>query len=117
MPKAAKYSLENILESVRYFFKKTGRRIMFEYVLLKDINDKEEHATELAKKIKDIECFVNLIPFNGKGIYNRPTVHSINTFKKILIDNGIDVTRRYEFGSDIKAACGQLVLLEKQLDS
>ena len=109
MPKAAKYSLENILESVRYFFKKTGRRIMFEYVLLKDINDKEEHAVELAEKIKDIESFVNIIPFNGKGIYTKPSFKVINAFKNTLIMRKINVTQRYEFGSDIKAACGQLV--------
>jgi len=109
MPGASKYPLNEILDSVRYYFEKTGRRIMFEYVLLKDINDKEEHAIELSGKIKDIEGFVNIIPFNGKGIYTKPSFDTINSFKSVLMKQKINVTQRYEFGSDISAACGQLV--------
>ncbi|MDD3520042.1 MAG: 23S rRNA (adenine(2503)-C(2))-methyltransferase RlmN [Actinomycetota bacterium] len=109
MPRASRYSLDDVLDSARYYFEKTGRRIMFEYVLLKDINDKEEHALELADKIQDIESFVNLIPFNGKGFYSKPQNKTINAFKKTLIRKKINVTQRYEFGTDIKAACGQLI--------
>ena len=109
MPGASKYPLKDILDSAIYYFEKTGRRIMFEYVLLKGINDKEEHAVELAEKIKDIESFVNIIPFNGKGVYTKPSFKAINAFKNTLVMKKINVTQRYEFGSDIKAACGQLV--------
>ncbi len=109
MPGASKYPLEEIFDSARYYFKITGRRIMFEYVLLRGINDKEEDALELSEKIKDIESFVNIIPFNGEGIYKKPSARTINTFKDALLRQKISVTQRYEFGSDIKAACGQLV--------
>lgn len=109
MPGAAKYRLEDIIDSAEYYFKRTGRRIMFEYVLLKNINDKEEHAYELAEKIKRIDGFVNIIPFNGKGTYARPEKVAIKRFKSLLIKKNINVTQRHEFGADIEAACGQLV--------
>ncbi len=109
MPGASKYQLEDIINSAEYYFKKTGRRIMFEYVLLKNINDKEEHAFQLAESIKGIEGFINIIPYNGKGIYSRPDNTIIKRFKSLLIKKSINVTQRHEFGADIQAACGQLV--------
>jgi 23S rRNA (adenine2503-C2)-methyltransferase len=115
MPGASKYPLKDIVDAAGYYFKKTGRRIMFEYVLLKDINDKEEHALELAKKIRGIDSFVNIIPFNGKGFYSRPKNRTIAAFKALLIKQKISVTQRYEFGSDIEAACGQLVFKDSNL--
>ncbi len=109
MPVADKYKLNELISSVKYYIEKTNRRVMFEYVLLKRINDLPEHAEELSKKIKGLLCFVNLIPFNGEDIDKRPLTKNINEFKKILSNNRIPFTQRYRFGDDINAACGQLV--------
>jgi 23S rRNA (adenine2503-C2)-methyltransferase len=114
MPIAYKYQLNELLSAANYYIKKTNRRIMFEYVLLKEINDKSEYAQELAKKIKGLLCFVNLIPYNGEDQDKKPSLKSINEFKKILLINQIPVTQRYRFGTDIKAACGQLVFLKEK---
>ena len=70
--------------------------------------------TKLAKKIKGLLCFVNLIPYNGEDHDKKPSSKSINEFKKILIINQVYVTQRYKFGTDIKAACGQLVFLKEK---
>ncbi|MCE5329089.1 23S rRNA (adenine(2503)-C(2))-methyltransferase RlmN [bacterium] len=109
MPIADKYTLDELISSIRYYIEKTNRRVMLEYVLLKEINDFPEHAEKLSKKIKGLLCFVNLIPFNGDDIGKRPLIKNINEFKKILSNNKIPFTQRYRFGDDIKAACGQLV--------
>jgi len=109
MPIADKYTINELLSSVRYYIEKTNRRVMLEYVLLKDINDLPENAEELSKKVRGLLCFVNLIPFNGEDNNKRPLVKRIKEFKKILIGNKIPFTQRYRFGDDINAACGQLV--------
>lgn len=114
MPIAYKYQLNNLISAVEYYIKKTNRRIMFEYVLLNGINDEPEYALELANKIKGLLCFVNLIPYNGEEQDKKPSIKNINEFKRILMTNQIAVTQRYKFGTDIKAACGQLVFLKEK---
>ncbi|MDD5659237.1 MAG: 23S rRNA (adenine(2503)-C(2))-methyltransferase RlmN [Actinomycetota bacterium] len=109
MPVADKYKLNELISSIKYYIDKTNRKVMIEYVLLRAVNDFPEHAEELSKRIKGLLCFVNLIPFNGNDIYKRPSIKKINEFKKILSDNKIPFTQRYEFGHDIKASCGQLI--------
>jgi 23S rRNA (adenine2503-C2)-methyltransferase len=109
MPMAKKYPINELLSSIRYYIEKTNRRVMLEYVLLKDINDLPENAEELSKKIRDLLCFVNLIPFNGEDNNKKPLENRIKEFKKILIQNKTPFTQRYRFGDDINAACGQLV--------
>lgn len=109
MPIAKKYPINELLSSVRYYIEKTNRRVMLEYVLLKDINDLPENAEELSKKIRGLLCFVNLIPFNGEDNNKRPLEKRIKEFKKILAQNKTPFTQRYRFGDDINAACGQLV--------
>ncbi|MHB1377413.1 MAG: 23S rRNA (adenine(2503)-C(2))-methyltransferase RlmN [Candidatus Humimicrobiaceae bacterium] len=109
MPMAKKYPINELLSSVRYYIEKTNRRVMLEYVLLKDINDLPENAEELSKKIRGLLCFVNLIPFNGEDNNKRPLEKRIKEFKKILTQNKTPFTQRYRFGDDINAACGQLV--------
>ncbi len=109
MPIADKYPIDELLSSVKYYIKKTNRRVMVEYVLLRDINDLPENAEELSKKIRGLLCFVNLIPFNGEDDNKRPQAKSIKEFKAILAKNKIPFTQRYRFGDDINAACGQLV--------
>ncbi len=110
MPVANKYKIEDILEACQYYYKKTGRRITFEYSLVQDVNDSEDHARELITRMKGMNCHVNLIPVNP--IKERSYRHSedkyIQKFKLILEKNHINVTIRREMGSDIDAACGQL---------
>ncbi len=110
MPIAKKYSIEELLDAVRYYFEKTGRRITFEYALTKGFNDSEEDAAGLAGLIRDINCHVNLIPVNPvreRGL--KPSSdRTVNAFKTKLEKNGINVTIRREMGRDIDGACGQL---------
>lgn len=109
MPSCSKYPLEKIISAVKKYTDKTGRRVMFEYVMIGGLNDSGHLATELAVLLKGILCFVNLIPFNGKLKMKPPSPKKINDFKLALEKEHIAVTERYSFGNDINAACGQLV--------
>jgi 23S rRNA (adenine2503-C2)-methyltransferase len=110
MPINDRYPLEDLLESCRYYIEKTGRRISFEYSLVKGVNDSPKDARELAKLLSGILCHVNLIPINQvEGLeYSKPDRNRINNFKAELEQEGIAVTVRVERGADIAAACGQL---------
>ncbi|ADL51620.1 23S rRNA (adenine(2503)-C(2))-methyltransferase RlmN [Clostridium cellulovorans] len=110
MPIANKYSIKEILEACNYYIEKTNRRITFEYSLVKDVNDTEDHARELSALLKGILCHVNLIPVNvvKESGFSRPSDKAVMKFKKILDSNGIEATIRKEMGADINAACGQL---------
>jgi 23S rRNA (adenine2503-C2)-methyltransferase len=110
MPISKKYSIEELLDSCKYYSKVTGRRITFEYALIDELNDSEVHAAELSNRIKGMLCHVNLIPVNkitGRN-FEKSNKLRVNAFKKILMDSGIETTIRRELGSDINAACGQL---------
>ncbi len=110
MPVAKKYSLEELMEACRNYFKKTGRRLTFEYSLVGGENDSQEDAEELAHLIKGLNCHINLIPVNP--IKERSYVQSdkkvIANFQNKLEKYQINVTIRREMGSDIDGACGQL---------
>lgn len=109
MPINKKYPLAKILAAVRNYIKETNRRVMFEYIMIKDMNDSDEQAKELAELLKNIPLsFVNLISYNPTGIFRPSEPVTIKKFKEILEKNGISVTQRYRFGDDIRAACGQL---------
>ncbi len=110
MPIAYKYSLDEVIDACRYYFEKTGRRVTFEYSLIKDENDTEEHAFKLIRLIKGMNCHVNLIPVNPvkEREYRRSEELSVEKFKYILEKNQINVTIRRSMGRDIDAACGQL---------
>lgn len=110
MPIAYKYSYSELLDACKYYINKTGRRITFEYTLIDGVNDKIEHAKELATKLKGMLCHVNLIPVNAVTERNlkRSAQEKILEFKKVLDKNEIETTIRRELGSDIDAACGQL---------
>ena len=110
MPINKVYNLEKLMESIKYYLSKSNRRITFEYIMLDNVNDKEEHAIELSKLIKGLNCYVNLIPYNEtENIdYKRSSKDKILKFYDILKKNKINVTIRREFGSNISAACGQL---------
>jgi 23S rRNA (adenine2503-C2)-methyltransferase len=115
MPIARAYKLEELLEAVNYYTKKTGRRVTFEYGLMSDQNDSVEVAEELAALIKNIKCHVNLIPINyvPERDYIRTSKNKIFEFERTLKKNGINVTIRREQGADIAAACGQLRAMER----
>lgn len=111
------YNIEELMESIKYYYSKTNRRITFEYILLKDINDSIEDAKKLIKLIKGINCYVNLIPMNSTiNEFTRSTEDKMNAFYKTLINNNINVTLRKEQGHDIDAACGQLRIKKMQGD-
>ncbi len=110
MPINQKYPLEELLAACRSFIAKTGRRITFEYVMIKGLNDSREAAFELAEKLRGLLCHVNLIPVNPikEKPYQRPSLKQIDEFSSILSDRGLEVTIRRELGQDVEAACGQL---------
>ncbi len=109
VPTASPNSVEEIIEAGRRYFKKTGRRVTFEYALMEGINDSPEIATELATLLHGNGSHVNLIPINPTaGDFKRPTKTSILKFERILNDAGVNCTVRVEKGTEISAACGQL---------
>ncbi len=110
MPIANKYSIHDILNSVKYYMDKTGRRVSFEYALVKGSNDTEDDARALAKLLQGMPVHVNLIPVNAikEMLFLPSTNESVNRFKEVLLNHKIEATVRREMGSDIDAACGQL---------
>lgn len=116
MPINRAYKLPDLIEAIRYYVNKTGRRVSFEYGLFGGVNDQVEHAEELAKLIKGIKCHVNLIPVNyvPERDYVRTPKEQIFKFEKTLKNYGINVTIRREHGHDIDAACGQLRAKERK---
>lgn len=110
MPVADSYTVEEIVEACRYFVKKTGRRVTFEYSMVEGVNDTKEHALALCKRLLGLNCHVNLIPLNPVDgrLGSRSKRTNIENFKSTLERNRINVTTRREMGSDIDAACGQL---------
>ena len=110
MPVANRYELSEVLEACDTYFEKTGRRITFEYSLVKDVNDTDEDAAELIRIAGHRNCHINLIPVNPvrERSYVRPSRQNALKFQNKLEKNGINVTIRRERGSDIDGACGQL---------
>ena len=110
MPIANKYSMDELMKAAKYYTKTTGRRITFEYSLVKGVNDKKEHAEELISRVKGMNCHINLIPVNPikERDFEQSTQNNVTAFKHILERQHIQVTVRREMGRDIQAACGQL---------
>ena len=110
MPIAKVYSMDRLLQACRDYADKTKRRITFEYALIHGVNDGDEHAWELVKKLRDMLCHVNLIPVNDvkERNYVKSTADRVKRFAGILNENGVETTVRRKLGSDIDAACGQL---------
>ncbi len=110
MPVAKAYRMDELLDACRNYIDKTGRRVIFEYALVGDTNCEMEHADELAKRLRGMQCHVNLIPLNEvkeRGL-KAPTQAQVAAFMKRLEERHISVTRRREMGDDIQGACGQL---------
>lgn len=110
MPINKAYKIADIMDAVRDYIAKTNRRVTFEYILLRGINDSEECAIKLANLLKGLNCYVNLIPYNETSHieYKTSPKVTINGFYDILKEENINVTIRREFGSKVSAACGQL---------
>lgn len=111
MPINKRYSISEVLDACRDYIKKTNRRITFEYALVNGVNDNREDAIHLARLLHGILCHVNLIPVNKikDGKYEKSSVEKMMKFRDTLNEKGIVATIRRELGSDISAACGQLV--------
>lgn len=110
MPINKKYPLKDLLNAAGSYAQNTGRRITYEYTLIKDVNDQPRHARELAARVRGQLANVNLIPVNSvaeRGLI-RPEGRVISEFENMLKKMHIAVTLRKEMGADIQAACGQL---------
>ncbi|MBI1374044.1 MAG: 23S rRNA (adenine(2503)-C(2))-methyltransferase RlmN [Phycisphaera sp.] len=110
IPWAEYTTIDALAEAARYYFDKTGREVTLEYILLRDVNDRPEHASQLADVCKRMRCNVNLIRYNEvRGLpYGRPDNADVHQFQETLRNRGVNVHIRASRGRDIAAACGQL---------
>jgi 23S rRNA (adenine2503-C2)-methyltransferase len=110
VPVNRRVGIGEILEAADDYFRATGRRLTFEYVLLADVNDQPEHAQQLVALLRDRTALLNVIPYNPvAGLpYRTPSPAAVKRFRSILLDGGIAVKFRQKKGSRIDAACGQL---------
>jgi len=107
------FPIETLFEAINYYLDKTNRRVTFEYIMLRGVNDKPEHARELVALLKDMRklAYVNLIPYNPVSEhdqYSRSTKEDVLKFYDVLKKGGVNCVIRQEHGTDIDAACGQL---------
>jgi len=110
MPVAKKYSLDETIDAMRYYFEKTGRRVSFEYALIKGENDTDSDVENIYRLLHGINCHLNLIPVNpARGdAFTAPDRQATELFQKKLEKMGINVTIRRALGRDIDGACGEL---------
>lgn len=110
MPINKVYPIDELIIALKKYYEKTKRRITFEYIMLEGVNDSLECAMELSNLVKDLNCYINLIPYNETHNlkFKRSSTIQIMRFYDILKKNKINVTIRREFGGNISAACGQL---------
>ena len=110
MPVANAYPYGEVLAAFRYYVEKTGRRVIFEYALIRDLNSDVRHAEELARRLRGLRCHVNLIPLNDvrERDLRAPDRRTVEAFQKRLELKNISCTVRREMGADIEGACGQL---------
>jgi 23S rRNA (adenine2503-C2)-methyltransferase len=112
VPVNRKFTLEDLIAACKQFPLAKRRRIMFEYVMLNEVNDTPEDARRLVRLLDGIKAKVNLLPLNeAAGIpFARPADDRVNAFARILVDHDVVVTVRRSRGRDIRAACGQLIV-------
>ncbi|MCS1351390.1 23S rRNA (adenine(2503)-C(2))-methyltransferase RlmN [Mechercharimyces sp. CAU 1602] len=110
MPVSYRHPLSELMEACHYYIETTGRRLTFEYLLIKDRNDQDQHAHQLGQLLSNLNCYVNLIPINTvvERDMERTPRNQIFQFQRIVESYGIKATIRREHGTDIDAACGQL---------
>ena len=112
IPLNRKYPLAALMQAVGEYIAKTNRRVTFEYIMLDEVNIRQQDARNLIKLVKPLMANINLIPYNKViGLdFNRPTREKVMQFYNWLLQGGLNVTLREEKGADIEAACGQLVM-------
>ncbi|MCI9586068.1 MAG: 23S rRNA (adenine(2503)-C(2))-methyltransferase RlmN, partial [Bacilli bacterium] len=110
------YKLTDVIEAIKFYIEKTNRRVTFEYIMLKGVNDSRQCALELATLIKGLNAYVNLIPYNETSHidFKKTNNDKVMEFYDILKKQKINVTVRREFGSEVSAACGQLRSMEEE---
>ena len=110
MPINRRYPVEELLDACRYYFDTTGRRVTIEYAVINGVNNTRADALQLARRLRGMQCHVNLIPVNPirERDYVQSNAHVIEAFKEKLERSGLTVTVRREMGRDIDGACGQL---------
>jgi 23S rRNA (adenine2503-C2)-methyltransferase len=110
MPIENKYALKEVIAAADSYPSPRGGRVTYEYVLLKDVNDRDEHAQALARLLRGRNGKVNLIPLNPADSipFAAPTKAKVERFERILLDAGVPVSVRRPRGQDVLAACGQL---------
>ena len=110
MPVNKAYPIDVLLEACRRYYAATSRRIHFEYAMIQGINDREQDAKELLRRLKGLPSHINMIPLNHveESPYKPSTRAAVAKFQKILEDGGITATVRRTLGGDIDASCGQL---------
>jgi len=113
MPVNKKNPIVQLLRAVDYYIEKTNRQVMFEYMLMKGVNDSDEAAERLAAIMDKPLYVVNLMNYNETSVFKPVDEKVFKNFEKILQKRKIKVTSRYRFGSDIEAACGQLAARSK----
>ena len=110
MPVNKKYGVDKVIDAAKRYFKRTSRRVVFEYSLIKGVNDREEDAAEIVRRVKGFPCIVNLIVLNyvkERGLKGTPRKEA-NAFAELLQKGGVNATVRRTMGADIQGACGQL---------
>jgi len=115
MPYVKKYNLKDLISSLKDYGLSTKRDISFEYILIDKVNDSIECAKKLYILLKDIQCSINLIPYNeiDNLSYKRPDNNKIFKFKSFLLSKKMIVSQRYTKGKDIAASCGQLAIKQR----
>jgi 23S rRNA (adenine2503-C2)-methyltransferase len=110
MPVNRAYDVNDLFEACHRYFRKTGRRISFEYAMINGVNDSEENAKELLRRLKGLPAHFNLIPLNHveESPLKPSSRNAVARFQKILEDGGVTATVRRTLGGDIDASCGQL---------
>ena len=110
VPGMTRYTLQEIVDACKHYFRETKRRVTFEYCLLKDVNDGQADAARLAAMLQGLSCHVNVIPFNSfkGGGFHASEAARIASFCRVLEEADIAVTQREQRGEGIEAACGQL---------
>ena len=116
MPVSKAYPMPELLSACREYAEKTGRRVTFEYTLIKGVNDQKEHAEELVQRLRGMLCHVNLIPLNTvkESGFDTTAKKDAQTFQALLESKGIPATIRRELGDEIDGACGQLRLTNRR---
>ena len=117
MPVARRYRIEEILRAVDHFFEQTGRRVSFEYALIRGENDRPEDAAWISSHLRGAGYHVNLIPLNEIREYDGEAAdaRAMKAFSSLLEANGVHVSVRQRRGDDISAACGQLRVLYEEV--